>query len=82
MLSLSQFTASPEFRSGCIGVLFTVLVEQHEDMGPTLLTILTALACEYLDDSLVAPEKIIASLTRVLLLYPGESCIECLMNTT
>ena len=76
--SLSKSTANLEFRSGCIGVLFTVLVEQHEEMGPTLLTILTALACEYLDDSPFAPEKILASLTRVLPIYPGELCMECL----
>jgi len=68
-----------DFRSGCIGVLFTILVEPEEQMGPTLFTITTALVCEYLDNSPISPENILGGLTRLLPLYPADIQEACLL---
>ncbi|THH27495.1 hypothetical protein EUX98_g6686 [Antrodiella citrinella] len=71
-LSLTHIrSAGPDFRSGCIGVLFTIMTEPEEQLGPTLFTIVAALICEYLDNSPTAPEKILQGLVRLLPLYPA-----------
>ncbi|KAH8106826.1 ARM repeat-containing protein [Cristinia sonorae] len=75
-------SGSSDFRSGCFGVLFTILAEQQEALGPTLLTISTALVCEYLDDSLISPEKILEGLARSLPLHPADVQEVCLLAMT
>ncbi|PSR94120.1 hypothetical protein PHLCEN_2v4548 [Hermanssonia centrifuga] len=47
--------AQVEFRSGFLGVIFALLMEPDGTLRPTLLVILSALACEYLESSPVPP---------------------------
>ncbi|KAI0797604.1 ARM repeat-containing protein [Abortiporus biennis] len=58
--------APVDFRSGCLGVLFTVLGQEQSQFGPTLLTILSALVCEYLETSPVPPIDLQRGLSRML----------------
>lgn len=59
------------WRSGCIGVLFTTLVCQDAEAGPTLMVILTALMCEYLELSPISPVELLRGLATRLSSYSG-----------
>ncbi|TCD66013.1 hypothetical protein EIP91_001913 [Steccherinum ochraceum] len=63
---------APSFRSAALGVLFTILTEQHDQLGPTLLTIIAALICEFLDSSPTPPERILQSLAKCIPLYQAK----------
>ena len=47
--------ADSTWRRECIGVLFTSMIDSDGEVGPTLIVILTALLCEYLDLSPISP---------------------------
>ncbi|KAJ8474319.1 hypothetical protein ONZ51_g7305 [Trametes cubensis] len=54
------------WRGGCIGVLFATLTDPDSEIGPTLMVILTALLCEYLQLSPVSPLDILRGLDACL----------------
>ncbi|OJT09138.1 AP-4 complex subunit epsilon [Trametes pubescens] len=66
-------TGDGSWRSGCIGVLFTTLVDHDAEAGPTLMVILTALMCEYLELSPISPVELLRGLATRLSFYSGRS---------
>ncbi|KAI0780693.1 ARM repeat-containing protein [Trametes elegans] len=68
------------WRSGCIGVLFTSVIEEECEFGPTLMVILTALLCEYLELSPTSPVEILRGLAKKLPSY-GASIQDACLNT-
>ncbi|KAI8989666.1 ARM repeat-containing protein [Trametes punicea] len=71
------------WRSGCIGVLFTTLVDQNSEVGPTLITILTALLCEILGLSPISPVEILRGLSVRLSSYSvavQDACLVAMLH--
>lgn len=52
-------------------MLFTTLVDQDAEAGPTLMVILTALMCEYLELSPISPMDLLRGLATRLSSYSG-----------
>ncbi|KAI0082819.1 ARM repeat-containing protein [Panus rudis PR-1116 ss-1] len=59
-------SASSEFRSNCLGILFVFLTEQTTHIDATLATILAALVCEFLENSPVPPTHLLTGLASLL----------------
>ncbi|KAL1944674.1 hypothetical protein VTO73DRAFT_3104 [Trametes versicolor] len=73
-------TGDSSWRSGCIGVLFTTLVDQDAEAGPTLMVILTALMCEYLELSPISPVELLRGLATRLSSYSASIQDACLIT--
>ncbi|KAI0372895.1 ARM repeat-containing protein [Pilatotrama ljubarskyi] len=68
------------WRSGCLGVLFASLVDKDAEVGPTLMVIVTALLCEYLELSPISPDGILRSLASRLSSYSAALQDACLIT--
>ena len=68
------FVADSSWRSACIGVLFACVINQDDEVGPTLMVILTALLCEYLELSPISPVELLRGLGTRLSYYSGRCC--------
>ncbi|RPD66372.1 ARM repeat-containing protein [Lentinus tigrinus ALCF2SS1-7] len=64
--------ADSTWRSGCIGVLFTSVIDKDSEVGPTLMVILTALCCEYLELSPISPIELLRGLAGRLSSYSAS----------
>ena len=69
-----DFIGDSTWRGGCIGALFATLTDPECEIGPTLMVILTALLCEYLQLSPVSPLDILRGLGSRVAAYAGK-CI-------
>ncbi len=73
--SLTSSQADSAWRSGCIGVLFTSVIDKDSEVGPTLMVILTALFCEYLELSPISPIELLRGLADRLASYSGKGSV-------
>ncbi|RDX56517.1 ARM repeat-containing protein [Lentinus brumalis] len=64
--------ADSAWRSGCIGVLFTSVIDKDSEVGPTLMVILTALFCEYLELSPISPIELLRGVADRLASYSAS----------
>ncbi|KAI0636737.1 ARM repeat-containing protein [Trametes polyzona] len=79
-LLVRMHTGNSAWRSACLGVLFATLVDKESEAGPTLMVILTALLCEYLELSPVSPEELLRGLAASLPLYSASIQDACLIT--
>ncbi|KAI0333484.1 ARM repeat-containing protein, partial [Cubamyces sp. BRFM 1775] len=68
------------WRSGCIGVLFSTLTDPDSEIDPTLVVILTALLCEYLQLSPISPTDILRGLGSRVSAYAASIQDACLVT--
>ena len=54
-------------------MLFTSVIDRESEVGPTLMVILTALLCEYLELSPISPAELLHGLAGRLSSYSGTS---------
>lgn len=64
--------ATVDFRSGCLGVLFTLLAAHEQTFDSSLATIMSALVCGYLDSCPISPENILRGLMTLLPSHGGN----------
>ena len=64
--------ATAEFRSAFLGVMFALLDDSEQTLGPTMTVIISALVCEYQDSSPVPPARLLQGLASQLPLYNGS----------
>ncbi|KAH9945906.1 ARM repeat-containing protein [Epithele typhae] len=72
--------ANDEWRSGCLGVLFTAVVDSESEVGPTLMVIFTALLCEYLVLAPNSPTELLSDLAKRLSLYSAALQDVCIVT--
>ncbi|KAI0362383.1 ARM repeat-containing protein [Trametes cingulata] len=68
------------WRSGCLGVLFASLVDKDTEVGATLMVIVTALLCEYLELSPISPVEVLRALAGRLSSYSVAIQDACLIT--
>ncbi|KAL7283586.1 hypothetical protein ACG7TL_003021 [Trametes sanguinea] len=68
------------WRSSWIGVLFTTLIDQEAEVGPTLMVILTALLCEYSELSPISPIEMLRGLAERMPAYSPAIQDVCLVT--
>ncbi|OSD08617.1 ARM repeat-containing protein [Trametes coccinea BRFM310] len=68
------------WRSSWIGVLFTTLIDQEAEVGPTLMVILTALLCEYSELSPISPVEMLRGLAERMPAYSPAIQDVCLVT--
>ena len=64
--------AEAGWRSACIGVLFTAIIDKDSEVGPSLMVILTALFCEYLELSPISPVELLRGIAARIASYSRE----------
>jgi len=74
-LALTTESGDPTFGANVATTLLTPLAEVEEDISfsPTLMVVLTALACEYAGRISVSPLHLIHGLSKRLIEYAGPS---------
>ncbi|KAI0723998.1 ARM repeat-containing protein [Cerioporus squamosus] len=65
-------SADSAWRCGCIGVLFASVIDKDSEVGPTLMVILTALFCDYLELSPISPTELLRGLADRLPSYSAS----------
>ncbi|TBU35735.1 ARM repeat-containing protein [Dichomitus squalens] len=73
-------TADSIWRSACIGVLFSSVADKENEVGPTLMVILTALFCEYLELSPLSPVELLCGVADRVTSYSPSIQDACLIT--
>ena len=68
------YLADSAWRSACIGVLFSSITGKDSEVGPTLMVILTALFCEYLELSPTSPVELLCGVADRVTSYSRSCC--------
>ncbi|KAI0707595.1 ARM repeat-containing protein [Earliella scabrosa] len=72
--------ADAGWRSACIGVLFTAIIDKDSEVGPSLMVILTALFCEYLELSPISPVELLRGIAARIASYSPSVQDACLIT--
>ncbi|KAI0748602.1 ARM repeat-containing protein [Daedaleopsis nitida] len=73
-------TADSTWRSTCIGVMFTSVIDAESELGPTLMVILAALFCEYVELSPISPAELLRGLSTRIASYSASVQDACLIT--